>query len=60
MCSKIKCQGKKIVLLTRRKKMLKKVYGGDNSIDSKNTDLNIRVICIHGGMEHNLAKYAKY
>jgi hypothetical protein len=32
----------------------------DNSIDSKNIDPYRRAIHIHGGMEHNLAKYAKY
>jgi hypothetical protein len=35
------------------------VYGGDNSIDSKNTHSNKRVIHIHGAMEHNLVEYAK-
>jgi hypothetical protein len=36
------------------------VNGADNSKDSKNTNLHKRTIHIHGGMEHNLAKYAKY
>jgi hypothetical protein len=36
------------------------VNGGDKSIDSKNTNLNRRAIHIHGRMEHNLARYAKY
>jgi len=36
------------------------VNGGDNSTDSKNTNPNRRTIHIHGGMEHNLAEYAKY
>jgi hypothetical protein len=40
--------------------MVEKVNGGNNSIDSKNTDINKRAIHIHGGMEHNLAKYTKY
>jgi hypothetical protein len=39
--------------------MVEEVNGGDNSIDSKNIDLNRRAIHIHGGMEYNLAKYAK-
>jgi hypothetical protein len=33
---------------------------GDNSTNSKNTKLNIKAIHIHGRMEHNLARYAKY
>jgi hypothetical protein len=37
-----------------------KVNGGDNSTDSENTSPNRRPIHIHGGMEHNLAGYAKY
>jgi len=40
--------------------MVEKVNGGDNSIDSKNIDLDIKAMHIHGGMEHNLARYAKY
>ncbi len=40
--------------------MVEEVNGGDNSIDSKNTNLDRRAIHIHGGMEHNLAKYAKH
>jgi hypothetical protein len=36
------------------------VNGGDNSTNSKNTNPNRRAIHIHGGMEHNLAGYAKY
>jgi hypothetical protein len=39
---------------------LKKSNGGDNSTNSKNTNLNKRAIHIHGGMEHNLAGYAKH
>ncbi len=39
--------------------MVEEVNGGDNSIDSKNIDLDRRAIHIHGGMEYNLAKYAK-
>jgi hypothetical protein len=33
---------------------------GENSTDSENTNSNKRAIHIHGRMEHNLAKYAKY
>jgi len=40
--------------------MVEEINGGDNSKDSKNIDLGKRAIHIHGGMEHNLAKYAKY
>jgi hypothetical protein len=36
------------------------VNGGDNSTNSKNTNPDRMAIHIHGGMEHNLAKYAKY
>jgi hypothetical protein len=37
--------------------MVEKVNGGDNSTNSKNTDVHKRAIHIHGGMEHNLVKY---
>jgi hypothetical protein len=40
--------------------MVEEVNGGDNWIDSKNTDLDRRAIHIHGGMEHNLVRYAKH
>jgi hypothetical protein len=40
--------------------MVKEINGGDNSIDLKNTNPNIRAMYIHGRMEHNLAMYAKY
>jgi hypothetical protein len=40
--------------------MLEEVNGGDISTNSKNTNLDKRAIHIHGGMEHNLAGYAKY
>jgi len=40
--------------------MVEEVNRGDNSIDSKKTNLDKRVIHIHGGMEHNLVGYAKY
>jgi hypothetical protein len=48
------------MLLIGTKKMVKKVNGGNNSIDSKNTTPNRRAIHIHGGMEHNLVGYTKY
>jgi hypothetical protein len=40
--------------------MDEKVNGGDNSKYSKNIYPDKRTIHIHGGMEHNLARYAKY
>ncbi len=39
--------------------MVEEVNGGDNFIDLKNTKLGRRAIHIHGGMEHNLTRYAK-
>jgi hypothetical protein len=33
--------------------MVGKINGGDNSTDSKNTNLDKRAIHIHGRMEHN-------
>jgi len=42
------------------RKAVEKVNGGDNSIDSEDTNPNIRAIHIHGRMEHNLAGYAIY
>jgi hypothetical protein len=36
------------------------VYGGDNSIDSENTNPDQRAIHTHGRMEHNLTMYVKY
>jgi hypothetical protein len=39
--------------------MVEKVNGGDNLTDSENKDLDRMAIHIHGGMEHNLARYAK-
>jgi hypothetical protein len=42
------------------RRMVKEVNVGDNSTNSKNIDPNRRAIHIHGGMEHNLAGYAKY
>jgi hypothetical protein len=40
--------------------MVEEVNGGDNSTNSKNVDPNRRAIHSHGGMEHNMARYAKY
>ncbi len=40
--------------------MVEKVNGGNNSTNLKHIILDKRAIRIHGGMEHNLAKYAKY
>jgi len=40
--------------------MVEKINGGDNSIISKDTNPTRKAIHIHGRMEHNLAKYAKY
>jgi hypothetical protein len=40
--------------------MVEEVNGGDNSTDSENTNPNRRAIHIHGGIEHNMAEYAKY
>jgi hypothetical protein len=40
--------------------MIEKINGGNNSSNSKNTNPTRRAIHIHGGMEHNLAEYAKY
>jgi hypothetical protein len=42
------------------KRNVEEVNGGNNSTDLKNIDLDRRAIHIHGRMEHNLAKYAKY
>jgi hypothetical protein len=42
------------------KRAVEAIYGGDNSTDSKNINLNQKAIHIHGGMEHNLVGYAKY
>jgi hypothetical protein len=39
--------------------MVEEVNGGNNSINLENTYLDRRAIHIHGGMEHNLAGYAK-
>jgi hypothetical protein len=42
------------------RRAIEEVNGGNNSIDSKYTNPNRRAIHIHGGMEHNLVRYAKY
>jgi hypothetical protein len=43
-----------------KRRAVEVVYGGDNSTDSKNTNLDRRAIHIHGRMEHNLVECAKY
>ncbi len=43
-----------------KRRAIEAINGGDNSINLENTNLNKRAIHIHGGMEHNLARYAKY
>jgi hypothetical protein len=48
------------MLLTRRNKSGWNINGGDNSIDSKNTNRDRRAIHIYGRMEHNLAKYYSF
>jgi hypothetical protein len=40
--------------------MVEVVNGGDNLTNSENKNPNKRAIHIHGRMEHNLARYAKY
>jgi hypothetical protein len=40
--------------------MVEEVNGGHDSTNLENTNLNTRAIHIHGGMEHNLARYVKY
>jgi len=47
-------------VLAGRKKMVEEINGGNNSTNLENKYPNRRAIRIHGGMEHNLAKYAKY
>jgi hypothetical protein len=58
MCSRTENHGKKKMLLIRKTRMVEKVNGGDNSTNSENIDLDRRAIHIHGGMEHNLVRYA--
>jgi hypothetical protein len=48
------------MLLIGRRKAIEAINGGDNSTNSKNTNPNRRAIHIHGGIEHILARYAKY
>jgi hypothetical protein len=40
--------------------MVEEVNCEDNSIGSKETNPIKKAIHIHGGMEHNLVRYAKY
>jgi hypothetical protein len=40
--------------------MVEVVNGGNNSINSENTNLDKKAIHIYGKMEHNLVGYAKY
>jgi hypothetical protein len=42
------------------RKTVEEVNGGDNSINLKDINLAKRAIHIHGGMEHNLFRYAEY
>jgi hypothetical protein len=42
------------------RRVVEVVYGGDNSTYSKNINPDQMAIYIRGGMEHNLAGYAKY
>jgi hypothetical protein len=42
------------------RKMVETVNGGNNSTYLENVNLDRRPIHIHGGMEHNLVRYAKY
>jgi hypothetical protein len=42
------------------KKMVEEINGEDNSTYLKNINQDRRAIHIHGGMEQNLAGYAKY
>jgi hypothetical protein len=41
-------------------RVVEAINGGDNSTNSKNTNPKKKAIHIHGGMEHNLVRYAKY
>jgi hypothetical protein len=42
------------------RRAIEAIYGGDNSTYLENTNPDWSAIHTHGGMEHNLAKYAKY
>jgi hypothetical protein len=46
--------------LTGKIRTVEKVNGGDNSTNLENMNKNGRAIHIHGRMEHNMARYAKY
>jgi hypothetical protein len=41
-------------------KTIEKINGGNNSTNLERTYLDTRAIHIHVGMEHNLARYAKF
>ncbi len=56
-CLRIDKQGKEKMLLIGKKRMVEEVNYGNNSTNLENIDLNKRTIHIHGGMEHNPAKY---
>jgi hypothetical protein len=43
----------------RERRTVEEIKGGDNSINLENINLDKRAIHIHGGMEHNMAKYAR-
>jgi hypothetical protein len=43
-----------------KRRAVEVVNGVDNSTYSENTNPDIKAIHIHGGMKHNLTKYAKY
>jgi hypothetical protein len=60
MCSRIEIQESKECCWLGEGRMVEKINGWDNSTDSENANLDRRAIHIHGGMEHNLARYAKY
>ncbi len=40
--------------------MIEEINDGENSTNLENINPDRKAIHIHGGMEHNLAKYAKY
>jgi hypothetical protein len=41
-----------------KRRMVEEVNDGDNSTNLENTNLDKKAIHIHGGMEHNMARYA--
>jgi hypothetical protein len=60
MCSRIKNQEKKRVFLTGRKKSgLNNLWWKQFNIFKKHIPTK-KAIHVHVGMEHNLARYAKY